>query len=151
MQSTYIYYLLWFQTVIFGILMCLKWVLLFLLHMMEMTRLYNSKRNNFSPIKPYIYLESTPWELSNGMSHYAESAFCQKLQHRHFIPKIYLNANIVSEFKKYIEKQRYHKSFTTSNCKGRKCTFPEHSWFFKYSYIWCGLLFTLLDFNFNIL
>ena len=60
---------------------------------MEMIRLFNSKRNNFRPIN-HIYLESTPGEFSNGMSHYAESVFCQKLQNRRFIPKGYLDALI---------------------------------------------------------
>ena len=43
----------------------------------------------------YIYLESTRWELSNGMLHYAESMSCQKLQSRRFIPKRYLDVNIL--------------------------------------------------------
>ena len=41
-----------------------------------------------------IYLESTPLDLSNGMSHYAESALRQKLQKKRVIPKSYLHAHI---------------------------------------------------------
>ena len=39
-------------------------------------------------------MESTPWELSNGKSHYAESAPRQKLQKRRVILKSYLHAHI---------------------------------------------------------
>ena len=39
-------------------------------------------------------MESNPWELSNGMSHYPESALHQKLQKRSVIQKSYLHAHI---------------------------------------------------------
>ena len=41
-----------------------------------------------------IYLESTSLELSNGTSHYAESALRQKLQKKRVISKGYLHAHI---------------------------------------------------------
>ena len=56
-------------------------------------------------------MESTPWELSNGMWHYAESAFCQDLQNRRSIPKSYLDANIFGS----TNGKELEKSFCSTN------------------------------------
>ena len=58
-------------------------------------------------------MKSARRELSNDRSHHAESALCQKLQNRHFIPKRYLDANIL----KRIKAKEMQKSFFSSTKK----------------------------------
>ena len=79
----------------FSSLMYLKQVSLFMHHILLMIRLFNSKRNKFWVINPYIFgkysLRAFQWYVTLC----PKCALCQKLQKRHFIPKRCLNANIL--------------------------------------------------------